>query len=147
MYDLAVSEQLGDLLTQAAAAGKLIAAVCHGPAGLLPGKGPDGRPLVAGRRVTGFTDSEEAAVGKDKIMPFSLEARLRDAGADFARAPDWAECVVRDGNLITGQNPGSAVGLARELLAALGEARAGGAAAGGGVTYTAGELGLVGKGQ
>lgn len=145
MYDLYRDEALGELLSKAAAAGKVIAAVCHGPAGLLRAKGSDGQPLVSGRAVTGFTNSEEEAVGKTKMVDFLLEDALREQGGAFERAPDWQEKVVVDGNLITGQNPGSARGVGKAILAALQERRAGlkDPLHSGHVSFTAGEAGLA----
>eukprot|EP00879_Flechtneria_rotunda_P000587 GHRR01000695.1.p1 GENE.GHRR01000695.1~~GHRR01000695.1.p1 ORF type:complete len:274 (+),score=99.92 GHRR01000695.1:240-1061(+) len=148
MYDLAESDLLGDVLSKAAAAGKIISAVCHGPAGLLKARGPEGKPLVADRQVTAFTNTEEKAVGKDKMVPWLLEDRLKEAGANFQHAGDWAENVVVDGNLITGQNPASARKLGEVLKQQLKDRQTAlGGIPSGGVTVTAGEAGLVGKGQ
>eukprot|EP00775_Hariotina_reticulata_P013455 gene13455-13581_t len=108
VFDLAKSELLADMLTKAAAAGKIVGAVCHGPVGLVLAKNAEGKPLVSGKRVTGFTNSEEEAVGKTKMVPFLLEDKLKELGGEFVREADWAEFVVVDGNLVTGQNPGSA---------------------------------------
>jgi putative intracellular protease/amidase len=147
MFDLATSNLLADLLTQAAAAGKIISAVCHGPAGLVLAKGPDGAPLVKGKKMTGFTNSEEKGVGKTEVVPFLLEDKLQELGAQLSKAEqDWGEHVVIDGNLVTGQNPGSARKLGHVLLEALNSRRAEqGSAATGGVTVTAAEAGLVKK--
>ena len=83
-----------------ASKGKIVSAVCHGPAGL-----PES--IVKGKRVTGFTNAEEVAVGKQDVVPFSLEDRLKEYGADFEAGPDWSSHVIVDGKLITGQNPQS----------------------------------------
>ncbi|WIA33443.1 hypothetical protein OEZ86_006575 [Tetradesmus obliquus] len=145
MFDLAESELLGDILTKAAAAGKIIAAVCHGPAGLVKAKGSDGLPLVSSRQVTGFTNSEEEAVGKTKMVTFLLEDKLKELGGQLVRKPDWQPHVVTDGNLVTGQNPASAQGVGEAMLQQLKEKRAAlGGVASGGVTFSAGEAGLVG---
>eukprot|EP00882_Tetradesmus_deserticola_P000350 GHRQ01000385.1.p1 GENE.GHRQ01000385.1~~GHRQ01000385.1.p1 ORF type:complete len:335 (+),score=124.76 GHRQ01000385.1:138-1007(+) len=141
MCDLAESDLLGNILTKAAAAGKIVAAVCHGPAGLVKAKGPDGQPLVNGRKVTGFSNSEEEAVGKTKMVKFLLEDKLKELGGQYVREADWQSCVVTDGNLITGQNPASARELGETLLQQLKEKRS---ATGGGVTFSAAEAGLVG---
>jgi putative intracellular protease/amidase len=84
---------------------------------------PDGAPLVRGRRVTGFTNEEEAAVGLTEEVPFLLETRLRELGGDFLGAPKFAANAVRDGRLVTGQNPASAEPVAHHVLAALAETR------------------------
>ncbi|KAF6261186.1 class I glutamine amidotransferase-like protein [Scenedesmus sp. NREL 46B-D3] len=145
MFDLAESDLLGGILTKAAAAGKIIAAVCHGPAGLAKAKGSDGLPLLNDRQVTGFTNSEEEAVGKTKMVNFLLEDKLKELGGKLVRKPDWQPCVVTDGNLITGQNPASARGVGETLLQQLKEKRtAMGGVASGGVTFSAAEAGLVG---
>ena len=97
--------------------------MCHGVAALTTAKRVDGRPLVAGRRVTSFTNSEEQLVELTEVVPFLLETRLREQGATFEGAPDFAPCVVRDGLLITGQNPASSGPAARAVLAVLRETR------------------------
>lgn len=76
------------------AAGKVVAAVCHGPAGLLAACDPAGQPIVRGRRITGFTNSEEKAVGKDTAVPYLLEDRLRELGGDFLSGADWGSFAV-----------------------------------------------------
>ena len=102
-----------------AAAGKPVAAVCHAPAVLLKAKGVDGEPLVKGKQVTGFTNSEEAAVGLTKIVPYLLEDQLVAAGGEFSRVEDWHPLAVVDGLLITGQNPASSEAVADALLQAM----------------------------
>ncbi len=99
--------------------GKIVAAVCHGPAGLVSAKKADGTPLVAGRRVAGFTDSEERAVGLDQAVPFLLETRLKELGGKHEGGPDFAPFALRDGNLVTGQNPASATRTAELVMEAL----------------------------
>lgn len=98
-------------------AGGVVAAVCHGPAALVSLNLSDGEPLVAGRRVTSFTNSEEAAVGLTGSVPFLLADALSAAGATHVAGPDFTENVVVDGRLVTGQNPQSATGVARAALA------------------------------
>lgn len=123
VFDLAVSDKVGELLTKAFAAGKIVCAVCHGPAGLA--KGMDGdKPLVSGKRVTGFSNSEERAVGKDKYVPFLLEDKLKELGGKYEATGDWQVKVVEDGRLITGQNPGSAKAMGEAVVAALQKAKA-----------------------
>lgn len=82
-----------------------MAAVCHGPAGLVNATDESGAPLVSGRRVTGFSDSEERAVGLDKAVPFLLETRLRELGGRYENAADFLPFAIVDGCLVTGQNP------------------------------------------
>lgn len=84
--------------------------------------GADGKPLVAGKNVTGFANSEEEAVGLTNIVPFLVEDELRAKGGLFSKGPDWAPHVVQDGLLITGQNPASSSPAARRLLEALAKA-------------------------
>jgi putative intracellular protease/amidase len=99
--------------------GKVVAAVCHGPAGLLDVRDAQGGALVNGRRISAFTDSEEAAAGLDHAVPFLLETRLRQQGALFERGTDFQPHAVRDGQLVTGQNPASSLDVARLVLEAL----------------------------
>lgn len=106
------------------AAGKPVAAVCHGPAGLVGARRPDGRPLVQGLRVNAFTNDEEEAVGLSAVVPFALESRLIELGARFEKAPNWQPFALRDGQLITGQNPMSSQLVAQALLQALPRAAA-----------------------
>lgn len=116
MMDFATDAELKRLLLDFAKDGKIIAAVCHGPAGLVGAKKPDGTPLVAGKTITAFTDEEEIAVQLEKVVPFMLEATLRSEGANFVGGPMWAPHVKIDGNLITGQNPASSEALANAVL-------------------------------
>jgi putative intracellular protease/amidase len=106
------------------AAGKPIAAVCHGPAGLVGARRPDGLPLVTGLRVNAFTDAEERLAELETVVPFLLEQRLRELGARFEAAAPWQPHVTEDTaitgtRLITGQNPASSLGVARALWNAL----------------------------
>ncbi len=96
--------------------GGVVAAVCHGPAALVSLRNPDGTPVVRGKRVATFTDSEEDAVGLTEAVPFLLESRLRELGARVQVAPDFEENVVVDRRLVTGQNPASAEGTARATV-------------------------------
>jgi putative intracellular protease/amidase len=122
MWDLPESGALARLVGALFDQGRVVAAVCHGPAGLVSARRRDGRPIVEGREVTAFTNSEERAVGLDKIVPFLLEDWLEELGARFVGGPDWQPHAVRHGNLITGQNPQSSELVARHVLEALGEA-------------------------
>ena len=122
MFDLPRDAHLQRLLTAHFEAGGVLAAVCHGPAALVPLKRADGSPLVAGRRLTGFTDEEETTFGKRwaKEFPFLLESRLRELGAVWQEAPLMMPKLVVDGRLITGQNPFSTVQVAEAIVRALG---------------------------
>ena len=122
MFDLPRDPALQRLLSAHFEAGGVLAAVCHGPAALVPLKRADGTPLVAGRRLTGFTDEEEAAFGKrwTKEFPYLLEVRLRELGAVWQEAPLMMPKLVVDGRLITGQNPFSTVLVAEAVVRALG---------------------------
>lgn len=121
MWDLATHAPLHRLLASAYERGAAVAAVCHGPAALVGVKGPDGQPLVAGKRIAAFSDEEERAAKLDKVVPFPLETRLRELGGRYERGPMWSSFAVRDGRLVTGQNPASSVAAAREVLTALQE--------------------------
>jgi putative intracellular protease/amidase len=98
---------------------KPVAAVCHAPSVLLNVKDENGEPLVKGKRVTGFTNTEEEAVQLTKVVPFLLEDELKNKGGQYSKKEDWASYVVKDGMLITGQNPASSEAAAKELLALL----------------------------
>lgn len=116
LWDLSEDADSIRLIETMHAAGKPVAAVCHAPAVLRRAKRPDGRHLVDGTAVTGFSDTEEEAVGLTEIVPFLLEDELKKLGGDYSRAPDWMAHAVVDGNLITGQNPASSVAVARKVL-------------------------------
>jgi putative intracellular protease/amidase len=96
--------------------GGIVAAVCHGSAALTSVKLSDGKYLVAGKEVNSFTDSEEREVGKDKIVPFLLESKLREIGGIFQLAKNWGDKVVVSDRLITGQNPQSTSSLAKAIV-------------------------------
>jgi putative intracellular protease/amidase len=119
MEDLAVSEALGATLVQMLDSGKVISAVCHGPAGLLSAAREDGTWAFAGRRLTAFTNEEESQVGLAEHAPWLLETRLRDSGAKVEVSEAWGPHVIVDGNLITGQNPASSEPVTRRLLETL----------------------------
>lgn len=109
MWDLADDEDSIKLLESFNRAGKVMTLMCHSPAALKNVKGLDGDWLVRGRRVSAFTNGEESNAELDKIVPFLLEDMLRMRGADYQKGENWLPFVVRDGKLITGQNPASSV--------------------------------------
>lgn len=119
LWDLAEDPDSIALIEAAIAAGKPVAAVCHAPAVLRHVKDSTGTALVSGKRVTGFSNTEEAAVGLTDVVPFAVEDMLRGNGGDYRRAEDWNSHVERDGLLITGQNPASSDATAEALLAVL----------------------------
>lgn len=119
MWDLAESPVSAALIESFLAAEKPVALVCHAPAALRHVKTPEGRLLIEGRKVAGFTNAEEEAVGLTKVVPFLLEDDLKAKGGLYSSGPDWAPHVVQDGLLITGQNPASSAGAARLALQAL----------------------------
>ncbi|GAB4816139.1 hypothetical protein N2152v2_003185 [Parachlorella kessleri] len=120
LFDGPTSKELKQLVEAFWNGGKIVSAVCHGPNGLVSATGPDGNPIVKGKRVTGFANTEEVAVAKDKAVPFLLEDKLKELGGIFSKADaDWASHVVSDGNLITGQNPGSSKAVADAVIAAI----------------------------
>lgn len=119
LWDLANDKSSIALIEAMQAAGKPVAAVCHAPAVLRDVKGPDGKPLVAGKKVTGFTNTEEEAAGLTAVVPFLVEDMLKSKGGQYSKAGDWQSYVLTDGILITGQNPASSEGAAQALLTLL----------------------------
>ena len=118
MVDISNDPQVKRAVARAWDAGKIVAAVCHGPAALLDVTLEDGTKLVRGRKLTGFSNQEEDGYAKADV-PFSLEDALRAEGADYASAAQWQPKVVVDGRLMTGQNPASGGPLAQEIVKAL----------------------------
>lgn len=116
MWDLAESKVSAALIESFLSASKPIALVCHAPAALRHVKTPEGRLLVEGRKVTGFTNTEEAAVGLTQVVPFLLENDLKAKGGIYSSRTDWSPHVVQDGLLITGQNPASSGPAAKVLI-------------------------------
>lgn len=98
---------------------KPVGSVCHGPAVLRHAKGPDGMPLVQGKRVTGFSNAEESAVQLTEVVPFSVEDMLKTNRAIYSKADEWQSHVEVDGNLVTGQNPASSTAAAESLMSLL----------------------------
>lgn len=123
MWDLPESGTLANLVSAVWSDGGIVAAVCHGPSGLVSAKDGKGRPLVEGRRISAFSRSEERAAGMEDKVPFILEDRLRELGAEYASGPDSKPFALRDGRLVTGQNPASSSEVARLALSAIGEER------------------------
>lgn len=120
MFDLPKDVHLQNLLTDFVTAGKPIGAVCHGVAGLIGAKLDTSNRLVEDKRLTGFTNAEEASSPLQDQLPFLLETRLRELEAHFEAGPDFAEHVVVDGGLVTGQNSASAAAAARAVSALIG---------------------------
>jgi putative intracellular protease/amidase len=116
LWDLAQDPDSLQLIEQMLQADKPVAAVCHAPGVLWRAKGPDGQPVVKGRSVTGFTNSEERAAGLTDVVPFLVEDVLKEMGGDYSKGADYQPHVVTDGQLITGQNPASSEPAAQALL-------------------------------
>ena len=116
LWDLTEDRNSIALIETMFAADKTVAAVCHAPAVFRHTETPDGSPLVEGKAVTGFSNSEEAAVELTDIVPFLLENELQMIGANYSKSSDWHPYVVTDGNLVTGQNPASSEAVALALL-------------------------------
>lgn len=121
MWDLADDEKLAAIAAKIYGQNGLVAAVCHGPAGLVNIKLADGSYLVDGKKVNAFTNEEEAAVAMEKVVPFALESKLIERGARFEKSQPWQTHVVTDQRLITGQNPQSAKAVGQAILAGLKE--------------------------
>lgn len=122
LWDLAEDGDSLRLIERMYAAGKPVAAVCHGPAVFRHARGPYGLPLVRGKAVTGFSDSEEAAAGLTDVVPFLVEDMLKRRGGLYSSKPDWQPHVVSAANLVTGQNPASSVDAAKAVLGLLAHA-------------------------
>lgn len=120
MFDFPDNEVLKTRVREFFESDRVVAAVCHGPSGLVNVKLSSGEYLVKGKRVTSFTNEEEREVQLDSVMPFLLEDRLRENGALFEAAPKWTDHVTVDGKLVTGQNPQSGASAAKKVLELLG---------------------------
>jgi putative intracellular protease/amidase len=123
MEDLASSDELGRLVLTMLDDDKVVAAVCHGPAGLLSAMRPDGTWAFAGRKLAGFTNDEETQAGLADKAPWLLEERMREAGGELEGGPAWQPFSVVDDNVVTGQNPASSGEVAEKAVEAL-DARA-----------------------
>ena len=119
LWDLAEDADSIKLIETFASSDRPIGAVCHAPAVFKHPKGADGKPLVSGKSVTGFTNTEEEGVGLTKVVPFLIEDMLKANGGRYEKSADWASFVVTDGKLVTGQNPASSEDAARRLLGLL----------------------------
>ncbi len=116
LWDLAENEDSQRIIEKFIAEDRPLAAVCHAPAIFKHTKGADEMSVVSGRRVTGFTNSEEEGVGLSEVVPFLIEDMLKANGGLYEKGPDWASHVAVDGKLVTGQNPASSEAAAKELL-------------------------------
>jgi len=119
VFDLPVDELNAKLVSDFYQAGKVVSAVCHGPAALVGGVDAAGNSIFAGKSFTGFSNTEEEIVDKVKDIPFSLEDKITSLGGKFEKAEPWQPKVVEDGILITGQNPASAAPIGQAILKAL----------------------------
>lgn len=119
LWDLVDNADSIKLLEEANRTEKTIGAVCHAPAVFRRPESPNGDYFVRGRAVTGFSNSEEDAVGLTSVVPFLVEDMLKENGGNYSRGDDWGPYIVVDGNLITGQNPASSEGAAKAVLQAL----------------------------
>lgn len=117
LWDLAEDADSKRLIEAFSAANRPVGAVCHAPAVFRHTVKRDGTPLVSGRRVTGFTNTEEEAMGLTEVVPFLVEDMLKANGGSYEKGADFASFVLRDGTLVTGQNPASSAAAAKELLA------------------------------
>ena len=116
LWDLAEDKDSIALIEATYRKGKPVAAVCHAPGVLRHVRAADGTPLVQGKGVTGFTNTEEAAVGLTGVVPFLVEDELRKIGGNYSKGADWQPYIIVDGKLVTGQNPASSEPAARALL-------------------------------
>ncbi|MFV1529512.1 MULTISPECIES: type 1 glutamine amidotransferase domain-containing protein [unclassified Phaeobacter] len=119
LWDLAEDADSRRLIEGFAKSDRPVGAVCHAPAVFRHTEGADGKPLVAGKRVTGFTNTEEEAVGLTDVVPFLVEDMLKANGGLYEKQDDWAEFAIIDGKLVTGQNPASSEDAARKLMSLL----------------------------
>jgi putative intracellular protease/amidase len=124
MWDFRQNTTLAAIGRDVYEAGGVVAAVCHGPAGIVDITLSDGRPLVEGRRVAAFTNDEEQAVGLTKVVPFLLQDALEERGATHVGAANFTAHVIVDGRLVTGQNPASAAGTGKATVEVLDDGRA-----------------------
>ncbi len=121
MWDLSRDMENAALISELFDSGKIIGAVCHGPAALVMAIDKASKPILSGRKVTGFSNAEEEFVKLEKTVPFLLESRMKELGGLYSKGENWTPHVVTDGKLVTGQNPQSADGVAEAMLALLNE--------------------------
>ncbi|WP_349293144.1 type 1 glutamine amidotransferase domain-containing protein [Cytobacillus spongiae] len=119
MFDLPENPELQKALAHFAENNKAIGSVCHGPAGFVGTKLSNGKWLVEGKSLTAFTNEEEQQTGLDSLMPFLLETRLREQGAQFEKSEAWTDHVITDGKFVTGQNPQSSQSAAEAFVKVL----------------------------
>ncbi len=119
LWDLARDADSIALIETFDRANKPLGLVCHAPGALIAARTADGKPLVAGRKVTGFSNSEEEAVGLTAVVPFLIEDEFARLGGNYSKGPDWQPYALSDGHLVTGQNPASSEAVAKALLAQL----------------------------
>ncbi|MFT6914990.1 MAG: putative intracellular protease/amidase [Motiliproteus sp.] len=119
LWDLTTDADSIRLIEAFARQNKPVSAVCHAPSALLNAKNAQGEALFHGKRVTGFTNTEEAGVGLTEVVPFLLEDELKSRGGLYSQGPDWGSYTVQDGMLFTGQNPASSTAVAEAVLAQL----------------------------
>ena len=116
MFDFPDSAEVGHATVTFLESGRVVGAVCHGPAALVSARYQDGTPVVKGRKLTSFSNEEESAAQLDTLVPFLLQTRLAELGAEFVTSPNWSDHVIVDGKLITGQNPQSSASTATAML-------------------------------
>lgn len=121
MWDLSSDENMKKIVEDFYSDKKIVSAVCHGPAGLLQATDRNGNSILKGKKITGFTNNEESAVGLTKTVPFLLENRMKELGGKFEKGQDFKPFIVSDGQLITGQNPKSALPAAEKVVEILGK--------------------------
>jgi putative intracellular protease/amidase len=121
MWDFPTSKPLANTISRIFQNNGVVAAVCHGPAGLLGATDSAGQPMIKGFRVNGFTNAEEDAVGLSAVVPFHLETEMKARGGVFEGAANFTAMAIRDRNIITGQNPMSSLKVAELVNAALSE--------------------------
>lgn len=121
MWDFPSDPRVGQLVAAYLSENKPVAAVCHGPAALVGARFANGTPVVQGRDISGFTNSEERAAGLTEVVPFALETKLEELGARIKKGPDFKPFAVRDGLLVTGQNPASSARVVELLIEVLQE--------------------------
>lgn len=119
MWDFSDNTELAAIAAKIYENGGIVSAVCHGPAGIVNIKLSNGKYLIDGKKVNGFTDEEEIAVNLDKIVPFLLEEKLKERGGIYEKSGLWQEHVVSDQRLVTGQNPQSAKAVGEAVLVLL----------------------------